>query len=178
MKKIFIAPLFFSLLASLFSGCICKHCDRFWFDDYYFKNGLETPVIYAVLNKDTVGNTVCFIVDTIQPSESIFVASVQTAGYGSFSFNESNVHLTNFWPSVNGWYFNEYRFIFSDSTYVSYSVFEENNIRKTPQLAEYWDIIDMPQKNRKGEYKLGDYTYQYTIDEEDYRNALERNGSN
>lgn len=178
MKKIFIAPLFLSLLASLFSGCICNHCDHFWSDDYYFKNGLETPVIYAVLSNDTTGNTICFIVDTIQPDESIFVASVPTAGHGAFSFNESNVRLSNFWPVVNGRYHNEYRFIFGDSTYVSYSVFENDTVRKTPRLADFWDIIDMPKKNRKGEYKPGNYTLQYNIDEEDYRNALERNGSN
>lgn len=68
--------------------------------------------------------------------------------------------------------------MFGDSSRITYTVYGDVGNSKTPQLADYWTIVKTPQKNSKGEYKLGNYTLQYNIDEEDYRNALEQNGSN
>ncbi len=70
MKKTIIAPLFFSLLASLFSGCICKHCDpREYNVDYYLQNSMDEPVMFGVCKQNTVGNLLYFIIDTLQPNE-------------------------------------------------------------------------------------------------------------
>jgi hypothetical protein len=178
MKKIFIDPLFFLLLASLFSGCICKHCDpREYNVDYYLQNSMDEPVMFGVCKQDTIGNLIYFVIDTIQPNEKILGGKRETVGQFPF-LNDTDIQWSLFCPKWNYEDYNRYFFMFGDSSRITYTVYGDVGNRKTPQLADYWTIVKTPQKNSKGEYKLGNYTLQYNIDEEDYRNALEQNGSN
>ena len=123
--------------------------EPYFIDDYYVLNNTSNPIkyVYAGMQTDSV----------IQPNEKVFIYE-QRMGRKPSPFDNDEVNL----------YFSACAFAtirFNDSVSVTYHV--EDTFAKSTLLKSCWEIT-------KQHKTMGSSTHEvlYTIDEQDYQNAL------
>ena len=145
---------FVMILSSIFlSRCIIEPND--WTTNhYYIYNTLPHEIIYVDKDSSQI---------SIKPFEKTLIHTQ----------NFENVYSSSSFSDLNDSPFIDINFgaiIFNDSISIQYS--SEDVFSKTPIFCSFWKIID---KQKVSRYWYN-YEVEYTVDEEDYRNALAQSG--
>ena len=139
--------------------CLGVACDPAYSDKYNIRNSLDSPII--VVKETLQGN-----LDStkINPGESTLI--YEEYGMGSSTFITLSEYCGLFY-STNC----IYSVIFSDGAVLQWNSANSMSYLKHPALKKYWKVLKGIDKKWRDDYEV-----EYTVDEEDYRNALAQSG--
>lgn len=159
MKK----RLFIGTLSLVFLSIFGSSCDSGYSEHYYIRNSLAEPIEYSILLENGDKRHVVVIL----PDESTEVFESSGIGGSDFAFNSEI--SSNFFDLP----FGKHSITFADSTCLTWTVNPESDQcrNKHPLKKEYWNIFKSINNKRNPQYWI-----EYTVDEEDYRNALAQSG--
>lgn len=152
MKNIIVLLITISL-SIVICSCIIEPND--WTTNrYYLYNNLPYEITYLNIDSSKI---------SVKPFEKTLIHTQ----------NFENVYSSSSFSDLNDSPFIDINFgaiIFNDSISIQYS--SEDVFSKTPIFCSFWKIID---KQKVSRYWYN-YEVEYTVDEEDYRNALAQSG--
>ena len=134
------------LLIAGIMACSLQSCDPGFHDDMYLTNELSNPVLCIYMSDTT----------TLNPNEEKMFFHMGGIGHSIFD---------NYYDDV--FYFFPIKIVFNDSLSISYEAENIALFEKTTLKKSSWEVVEHEGSSRNSSLKAV-----YTIDEEDYHNAL------
>ncbi|MGP1447740.1 MAG: hypothetical protein ACTTKO_09525 [Candidatus Limimorpha sp.] len=152
MKKLFIP-----YLSVLLACCSCQH-DPSYHEEYYVLNKLPYAVRVCT-NHHPISLTDSIITTVVEPDNEVLFIDSHKSAYGNSGNDE-----------FYEWICEQHFVMFNDSIKIQYDT-STVGFDKTMWKKSCWELMYYNGKPRNTHYKL-----RYTIDEQDYQNALKQCG--